>query len=74
MEIKEVKEGVESSPSSSLIVGLAANGTKNSRFMVRWALDNFMPKGRVLFKLFHVRPKIKMVPTPCKFFVKKSEI
>ncbi|XP_020094006.1 U-box domain-containing protein 52-like isoform X2 [Ananas comosus] len=74
MEIKEVKEGVESSPSSSLIVGLAANGTKNSRFMVRWALDNFMPKGRVLFKLFHVRPKIKMVPTPLGNYIPIDQV
>ncbi|KAM2933776.1 hypothetical protein FF1_041679 [Malus domestica] len=56
-------EGVNFSPPPS-VVGIAISGDKNSKYIVRWALDKFVPEGNVFFKLIHVRPKITGVPTP----------
>ncbi|RXH94866.1 hypothetical protein DVH24_024550 [Malus domestica] len=58
-------EGVNFSPPPS-VVGIAISGDKNSKYIVRWALDKFVPEGNVFFKLIHVRPKITGVPTPSK--------
>ncbi|KAM2281404.1 U-box domain-containing protein 35-like isoform X1 [Malus sylvestris] len=56
-------EGVNFSPPPS-VVGIAISGDKNSKYIVRWALDKFVPEGNVFFKLIHVRPRITGVPTP----------
>ncbi|XP_068329315.1 U-box domain-containing protein 35-like [Pyrus communis] len=56
-------EGVNFSPPPS-VVGIAISGDKNSKYIVRWALDKFVPEGNVSFKLIHVRPRITGVPTP----------
>ena len=53
-------------PPTSALVAVAINGGKKSKYVVRWALDNFVPEGEVSFKLLHVRPKIIAVPTPSK--------
>ncbi|CAD5171736.1 U-box domain-containing protein 35 isoform X1 [Musa acuminata AAA Group] len=45
-------------------VALAINGTSNSRHIVQWALNKFISGGGVMFKLLHVRSRIKMVPSP----------
>eukprot|EP00262_Sarcandra_glabra_P014275 TRINITY_DN413_c0_g1_i1.p1 TRINITY_DN413_c0_g1~~TRINITY_DN413_c0_g1_i1.p1 ORF type:complete len:830 (-),score=143.23 TRINITY_DN413_c0_g1_i1:275-2764(-) len=55
----------DASPSPSfLTVGVAVNRSKTSKYAVTWALDKFIPEGRISFKLFHVRPTITTVPTP----------
>jgi hypothetical protein len=41
-------------------VAMAFSG---SRYALKWALENFLPEGRVLFRILHVRPAITMVPT-----------
>ncbi|THU67286.1 hypothetical protein C4D60_Mb05t23060 [Musa balbisiana] len=45
-------------------VALAINGTSNSKHIVQWASNKFISGGGVMFKLLHVRPRIKMVPSP----------
>lgn len=50
-------------PSHYMNVGIAINGNKNSKYIVRWALDKFVPEGNVAVKLIHVRSKIVTVPT-----------
>ncbi|KAL5569851.1 hypothetical protein UlMin_026426, partial [Ulmus minor] len=50
-------------PSSLSAVGIAINGNKNDKYIVRWALDKFVPEGDVVVKLIHVRPRIVAVPT-----------
>ncbi|XAR71827.1 Non-specific serine/threonine protein kinase [Bertholletia excelsa] len=49
---------------TSLSVAIAINGDKKSKYVVKWALEKFIPEGKVMFKLLHVRPKITAVPTP----------
>ena len=53
-------------PSHCMNVGIAINGNKNSKYIVRWALDKFVPEGNFAVKLIHVRSKIVAVPTASK--------
>lgn len=54
-------------PSPHLSVAIAVNGNRNSKFMVRWALEKFIPEGTVFVKLIHVRERITAVPTASKY-------
>ena len=67
-EIVEEDDRFESLP-PYLSVGIAINGNKNSKFIVRWALDKFVPEGDVIVKLIHVRSKIVAVPTASKLML-----
>ncbi|KAL9995696.1 putative protein kinase RLK-Pelle-RLCK-IXb family [Helianthus debilis subsp. tardiflorus] len=49
---------------SYLVVALAVNGSKKNKYVVKWALDKFVPEGMLLFRLFFIRPKITRIPTP----------
>lgn len=53
-------------PSSCLKVGIAINGNKRSKYIVRWALDKFVQEGNVVVKLIYVYPRIVAVPTASK--------
>jgi hypothetical protein len=53
-------------PFLSSVVAVAIDGNRNSKYVVKWALEKFVPEGRVIFKLLHVRPRISGVPTPSK--------
>ena len=66
MEIEEMKERGEPLTPSLLTVAVAVHGTKNSKYALKWALEKFIPEGRIFFRLLYVRPKITMVPTPSK--------
>lgn len=51
------------------VVALAISGSKNSKYVIRWAFTNMIPEGgpeKVCFKLIHVFPAIRSVPMPCK--------
>ncbi|XP_019427285.1 PREDICTED: U-box domain-containing protein 35-like [Lupinus angustifolius] len=50
--------------SSSSVIALAIKGNKKSKYVVQWALNKFVPEGMIIFKLIHVHPGIKGVPTP----------
>lgn len=67
MEKKE-KEEAENElvlpPSPTLTIGIAINENRESKYVVKWALDKFVPEGNVMFKLLHVRAKVTLVPTP----------
>ncbi|KAF5800345.1 putative protein kinase RLK-Pelle-RLCK-IXb family [Helianthus annuus] len=52
---------------SYLVVALAVNGSKKNKYVVKWALDKFVPEGMLLFRLFFIRPKITRIPTPSEF-------
>lgn len=72
MKEDEMIEGLQSlvvPSSSSSIVAIAVNGDSKSKYVVEWALEKFAVEDKVLFKLLHVRPIIKSVPTPSKFFL-----
>ncbi|XP_059316097.1 U-box domain-containing protein 35-like [Lycium ferocissimum] len=56
-------QGTMQSPISS-VVAVAITGNKNSRYVVKWALEKFIPEGEMRFMLLHVRPEITAVPTP----------
>ncbi|KAG6501757.1 hypothetical protein ZIOFF_041640 [Zingiber officinale] len=45
-------------------VAVAISRTRNSNYALQWALKNFMSEDGIMFKLLHVVPAIKMVPTP----------
>lgn len=51
---------------TSAVVAIAISGSKKSKYVVRWALEKFVPEGEASFILLHVRPKIITVPTPSK--------
>jgi hypothetical protein len=53
-------------PFLSSVVAVAIDGERKSKYVVRWALEKFVPEGKVIFKLIHVRPRITGVPTPSK--------
>lgn len=65
--LKMEGKGTMQSPISS-VVAIAITGNKNSRYVVKWALEKFIPEGETRFMLLHVRPEITAVPTPSKFF------
>ncbi|KAF0903269.1 hypothetical protein E2562_026556 [Oryza meyeriana var. granulata] len=78
MEIEEAAAAgdgeLEMEAPSVSTVAIAVNGSKNSRHALKWALDKFVPEGRVLFRILHVRPTIKMVPTPMGNFIPITQV
>ncbi|XP_011654847.1 U-box domain-containing protein 35 isoform X2 [Cucumis sativus] len=52
-------------PSSS-VVAVAISGKKNSKYIIRWSLEKFLPEGIIDFRLLHFIPRITSVPTPSK--------
>ncbi|XWS36979.1 hypothetical protein CRYUN_Cryun19dG0003900 [Craigia yunnanensis] len=67
MEKKEIEEAEGElilPPPPTLTIGIAINGNRKSKYVVKWALENFIPEENVVFKLLHVRAKITAVPTP----------
>lgn len=77
MEIEEAGGGGEmgemEAPAVST-VAVAVSGGRSSRHALKWALDKFVPEGRVLFRILHVRPAITMVPTPMGNFIPISQV
>lgn len=53
-------------PPPTLNIGIAINGNRKSKYVVKWALEKFITEENVMFKLLHVRAKITTVPTPSK--------
>lgn len=66
MEIQDIDEERDCSSDPILTVAVAVNGSKNSKYAVKWALEKFIPEGRVSLLILHVRPKITRVPSPSK--------
>ncbi|KAI4383049.1 hypothetical protein MLD38_008930 [Melastoma candidum] len=64
--------GPESPPGQ--VVAVAVSGRKESKYMVRWALEKFAPEGDVVIKLLHVRPVITAVPTPMGNLIPISQV
>ena len=70
--VMEAKEIIEEKQELALAlplpstIAVAINGKKKSKYVVRWALEKFVPEGLRMFKMLHVRPKITSVPTPSK--------
>ena len=58
MEIEEEDSG-ETAPEMEApgvsTVAIAVSGSRSSRHALKWALDKFVPDGRVLFRILHVR-------------------
>ncbi|KAL6952532.1 hypothetical protein U1Q18_015190 [Sarracenia purpurea var. burkii] len=61
-------------PPPSLTVAVAINGSRKSTSVVKWALEKFVPEGKIMFKLLHVRPKITVVPTPMGNLIPLSQV
>ncbi|XP_050385376.1 U-box domain-containing protein 35-like [Argentina anserina] len=61
-------------PSPPLIVAIAINGNRKSKYIVRWALEKFIPEDVVLYRLIHVRGKITGIPTPMGNLIPISEV
>uniref|UniRef100_A0A0A9DFD9 RING-type E3 ubiquitin transferase n=1 Tax=Arundo donax TaxID=35708 RepID=A0A0A9DFD9_ARUDO len=55
-------------------VAVAVSGSGSSRHALKWALDKFVPEGRALFRILHVRPAITTVPTPMGNFIPISQV
>uniref|UniRef100_M8C1C2 RING-type E3 ubiquitin transferase n=1 Tax=Aegilops tauschii TaxID=37682 RepID=M8C1C2_AEGTA len=77
MEIQEEDSG-ETAPEMEAAgvstVAIAVSGSRSSRHALKWALDKFVPGGRVLFRILHVRPPITMVPTPMGNYIPVSQV
>ncbi|KAF7045519.1 hypothetical protein CFC21_054619 [Triticum aestivum] len=77
MEIEEEDSG-ETAPEMEApgvsTVAIAVSGSRSSRHALKWALDKFVPGGRVLFRILHVRPPITMVPTPMGNYIPVSQV
>lgn len=58
-------------PSPLSIVAIAINGNRKSKYIVKWALEKFIPEGNNFFKLIHVRARITGIPTPSKCMLLK---
>uniref|UniRef100_A0A1D1ZGN6 RING-type E3 ubiquitin transferase n=1 Tax=Anthurium amnicola TaxID=1678845 RepID=A0A1D1ZGN6_9ARAE len=63
-----------SSFESFLSVAVAVNGNRNSKYAVKWALEKFVPEGRIFYKLLHIHSKITMVPTPMGNYLPISKV
>ncbi|XP_072971303.1 U-box domain-containing protein 35-like [Typha angustifolia] len=74
MEIQEADEPEELKVPKFLTVAIAVNGSKNSKYAVKWALEKFIPEGRVFFRLLHIRSKITMIPTPMGNYLPISNV
>ncbi|KAK4363489.1 hypothetical protein RND71_018730 [Anisodus tanguticus] len=61
-------------PLNTSTIAVAINGKKKSEYVVKWALDKFVPEGKVCFKLLHVRPRITGVPTAMGSFIPISQV
>lgn len=69
-EIIEAEENLTLQiPSPLSIVAIAINGNRKSKYVVRWALEKFIPEGNIFFKLIHVRARITGIPTPSKLML-----
>ncbi|CAN6215188.1 unnamed protein product [Urochloa humidicola] len=75
MEIEEAAGdmGEMEAPAVST-VAVAISGSRSSRHALKWALDKFVPEGKALFRILHVRPAITMVPTPMGNFIPISQV
>ncbi|KAL4178634.1 hypothetical protein AMTRI_Chr13g83240 [Amborella trichopoda] len=74
MEIQEEEETHIPQPLSPLTVAIVVNGNRDSKYAVKWALEKFIPEGRISFKLLHVRPRITRIPTPMGNFIPISKV
>ncbi|XP_061997820.1 U-box domain-containing protein 35-like isoform X2 [Rosa rugosa] len=61
-------------PSPLSIVAIAINGNRKSKYIVKWALEKFIPEGNLFFKLIHVRARITGIPTPMGNLIPISEV
>ncbi|XP_004307786.1 PREDICTED: U-box domain-containing protein 35-like [Fragaria vesca subsp. vesca] len=61
-------------PSPLSIVAIAINGNRKSKYIVKWALEKFIPEGNNFFKLIHVRARITGIPTPMGNLIPISEV
>ncbi|GAV75702.1 Pkinase domain-containing protein/Usp domain-containing protein/U-box domain-containing protein [Cephalotus follicularis] len=73
-DILEEEDELELPPPPALTVAIAINGNRKSKYVVRWALEKFVPEGNVVFKLFHVHDRITTVPTPMGNSIPLSEV
>ncbi|XP_043716109.1 U-box domain-containing protein 35-like isoform X2 [Telopea speciosissima] len=63
-EILEAEDNIALPLLPPLTVAVAISGSGQSNSILRWALETFIPEGRILFKLLHVRPKVSTIPSP----------
>ncbi|XP_042487823.1 U-box domain-containing protein 35-like [Macadamia integrifolia] len=63
-EILKAEDSLALPPPPPITVAVAISGSKQSKWVLKWALEKFIPEGRILFKLLHVRPKVTVIPSP----------
>ncbi|KAL9237341.1 hypothetical protein vseg_011902 [Gypsophila vaccaria] len=55
---------IEESDKTELVVSVGISASKKSKYILRWAMEKFLPEGNVRFRILHVYPKVTIVPTP----------
>ncbi|KAL9671380.1 hypothetical protein QQ045_008948 [Rhodiola kirilowii] len=58
----------------AMVVAAALVGDRCGKHVIKWMLDNFASETNIIFKLLHVRPKIKLVPTPMGNLIPISQV
>ncbi|KAJ4706605.1 U-box domain-containing 35-like protein [Melia azedarach] len=77
MEVKDSAEPdgkLELPISPAGTVAIAIKGNKESKYVVAWALEKFIPEGNIVFKLLHVRRKTTAVPTAMGNFIPIEQV
>ncbi|GMI76632.1 hypothetical protein like AT4G25160 [Hibiscus trionum] len=73
-EMEEAEIELVFPPSPTLTIGIAINGSRESKYVIRWALEKFVPEGNIVFKLLHIRARITVVPTPMGNLIPISQV
>ncbi|KAL0292494.1 UNVERIFIED_CONTAM: U-box domain-containing protein 35 [Sesamum calycinum] len=77
MEEKNINkgEGLDKLPPPAYsVAAVAVSGSRRSKYVVKWALEKFVPEGLVYFRLLHVRPVINRIPTPMGNLIPISQV
>ncbi|KAG8381561.1 hypothetical protein BUALT_Bualt06G0134400 [Buddleja alternifolia] len=64
----------ELQPPAYSVTAIAVSGSKKSKYVVKWALEKFVPEGQIYFKLLHIHPVISRIPTPMGNFIPISQV
>ncbi|KAL9240479.1 hypothetical protein vseg_014693 [Gypsophila vaccaria] len=64
---------MEEKNEAKLVVAVALTGSRKGKYILKWAMDQFLPEGYVKFLILHVYPKITFVPTPLGAWIPITE-
>ncbi|XP_074293664.1 U-box domain-containing protein 35-like [Silene latifolia] len=57
-----------------LVVAIGLSGSRKGKLILKWAVEKFVPEGKVRFRIIRVYPKITTVPTPIGTWLPVSQV